>query len=71
MFQSIWQFQELPKNSEVGAQLAEKKMLDEAIIIFEQIIFLGVKNAYVYTNLGQAYHEKRLIDKAAKCYCSI
>lgn len=53
---------------EVGAQLAEKKMLDEAIIIFEQLVFLGVRNAYVYTNLGQAYHEKGLIDKAEKYY---
>lgn len=52
----------------VGAELAEKKMLDEAIIIFEQLIFLGVRNAYLYTNLGQAYHEKGLTDKAEKYY---
>ncbi|MGA2681502.1 MAG: tetratricopeptide repeat protein [Candidatus Bathyarchaeia archaeon] len=52
----------------VGAELAEKRMLDEAIIIFEQLVFLGFRDAYIYTNLGQAYHEKGLTGKAEKYY---
>src|SRR3990172_517842 len=52
----------------LGAQLAEKKMLDEAITIFKQLIFLGFKNCGVYTNLGHAHYEKGLLDKAEKYY---
>ncbi len=52
----------------LGADLANKGMVNESIVIFEQLILLGDKNSAVYTNLGQAYFETGLLEKAEK-YC--
>jgi tetratricopeptide (TPR) repeat protein len=52
----------------IGADLAEKGLLDEAIAIFEQGLVLNPKDAAIYTNLGHAYFDKGLIDEAIAHY---
>ncbi len=52
----------------IGAALAEKKLLDEAAAIFLLAIKLNPKDVGAYTNLGHVYHDKGMFAEAEKEY---
>ncbi|OGD44157.1 hypothetical protein A3K79_00710 [Candidatus Bathyarchaeota archaeon RBG_13_46_16b] len=54
--------------SSIGANLAEKGMLDDAVAVLEQAAKLCPRDAVTRVNLGHAYQDKGLLDKAVVQY---